>query len=108
VANIKYSPLAQEDLQAIKEYISVALASPQATQNTISKIVSSIRSLSAAPELGSPLSSICSIVTDYRFLVCGKYLAFYRFERETVFITRILYGARNYRLAHFILCRISP
>ncbi|MDH7526011.1 MAG: hypothetical protein QHH10_11925 [Peptococcaceae bacterium] len=34
--------------------------------------------------------------TDYRFLVCDNYLIFYRYEDGIVFVSRILYGRRNY------------
>ncbi|MEW6623010.1 MAG: type II toxin-antitoxin system RelE/ParE family toxin [Bacillota bacterium] len=37
-----------------------------------------------------------NIQTDYRFLVCDNYLIFYRYEDGIVFVSRILYGRRNY------------
>lgn len=93
---IKYSPLAQDDLLEIKEYITVNLASPQAAKNTISKIAKRIRSLELSPEIGKPLSAICRVASDYRVLVCGGYLVFYRYENESVFIIRVLHGSSNY------------
>jgi len=55
-----------------------------------------IRGLSEHPGIGAPLSSIVDIQTDYHFLVCANYLIFYRYENETVFVTRILHGRRDY------------
>lgn len=75
MAKIRLSPLALSDLQEIKEYITDELTSPR---------------------LGSSLSSILRIDTDYRFLVSGKYIIFYKTESEYVSIYRILYGARDY------------
>ena len=46
--------------------------------------------------MGPSLSSIVDIDTDYRFLVCGKYLTFYRYENDIVYIDRIIYGKRDY------------
>ncbi len=48
------------------------------------------------PELGSLLSSITGIESDYRHLVYGNYIAFYRIDRTNVFVDRILYGRRDY------------
>jgi len=36
------------------------------------------------------------IETDYRFLVCGNYLVFYRTEADSVFVDRVIYGRRDY------------
>lgn len=101
VAKIRYSPLAQEDLLSIKEYIGVDLASPQAAKSTVGRITKRIRSLAAAPEIGTPLSAICTVDSDYRFLVCGKYLVFYRYENGVALIVRVLYGGRDYLIALF-------
>ena len=39
---------------------------------------------------------IVHIETNYRYLVCGNYIAFYRYEEDTVFIDRILNAGRNF------------
>lgn len=96
MAEIKFSPEAINDLQQIKEYIIEELCNEQAAVNTVSKITKRIRMLADFPESGVPLSSVIDIETDYRFLVCGNYTAFYRVENSMVYIVRILYGRRNY------------
>lgn len=96
MAEIRYSPLAQEDLRRIKDYIAVNLASTLAAKNTVGKITGRIRELKVLPEIGKPLSAVCKVNTDYRFLVCGSHLAFYRYEDETVYVVRVLYGPSNY------------
>ncbi|HHY05444.1 MAG TPA: type II toxin-antitoxin system RelE/ParE family toxin [Clostridia bacterium] len=93
---LKISPEAKNDLAEIKRYISQELYNSQAAVKLCSKIMKKIRRLSEYPEIGTPLSSIIDIQTDYRFLVCGNYLIFYRFEEKNVFISRILYGRRDY------------
>jgi len=45
---------------------------------------------------GAKLSSKIKIPSDYRFLVCGDYLIFYKIEHNFVSIYRILNGRRNY------------
>lgn len=96
MADITFSPEAVSDLQQTKAYIADELCSEQVATNTIAKITDRIRGLAAFPEMGAPLSSIIGIETDYRFLVCGNYTAFYRCENQTVYIVRILYGRRDF------------
>ncbi len=93
---LKISPEAKDDLEEIKGYISQELSNPQAALNLVSKITKKIRGLSEYPGIGAPLSFIVDIQTDYRFLVCANYLIFYRYEDGIVFVSRILYGRRNY------------
>jgi len=87
---------AESDLVQIGDYISEELNSPQAALNTLMGIKTSIDKLEDFPLIGAPLSSIFEIDTDYRFLVCGNYLAFYRTDEIDVYIDRIIYGKRNY------------
>lgn len=93
---LKISPEAKNDLVEIKSYISQELCNPQVATNMVSKITEKIRGLLEHPGIGSPLSSVVDIHTDYRFLICANYLIFYRYEDETVFVLRILYSRRDY------------
>ena len=90
------SPKAREDLEGIKLYVTEELENPIAAVNVVSRIVQSLKKLKDMPGIGTPLSSKVSFDTDYRFLVCGNYLAFYRFKDVTVYVDRILYGRRDY------------
>lgn len=93
---LKISPEAKDDLAKIRGYISQELCNHQAAVNLVSKITKKIRGLPEHPGIGVPLSSIVDIQTNYRFLVCTNYLIFYRYEDEIVFVSRILYGRRDY------------
>ena len=55
-----------------------------------------INRLRTFPDSGAPLSSIIDLGTNYRFLVCGNYTAFYRTENNAVLIVRVLYGRRDF------------
>ncbi|MDW7657096.1 MAG: type II toxin-antitoxin system RelE/ParE family toxin [Bacillota bacterium] len=90
------SPEARNDLAEIISYISQELCNPQAAINLVSSITKKIRRLSDHPGMGTPLSSAVDIQTDYRFLVCGHYLIFYRYESEIIYVSRVLYGRRDY------------
>ena len=96
MADISFSPEAISDLQQTKSYITDELCNEQVAVNAITKIMSRIRELAVFPKMGTPLSSIVDFETDYRFLVCGNYTAFYRFENQTVYIFCVLYGRRDF------------
>lgn len=96
MAEIQFSPEAIADLQETKQYITDELCNEQAANNTIARILASIRQLERFPKMGAPLSSVIDLDTDYRFLVSGNYSSFYRYMDETVYIVRVLYGRRNY------------
>lgn len=96
MTDIYFSPESLTDLTDIQTYIREELGNPQAADRTVADVLQQIQTLSAFPERGTPLSSIVAIATNYRFLVCGNYLVFYRFENASVSVVRILYGRRNY------------
>lgn len=96
MAEIRFSPEAITDLQQTKAYITEELCNEQAAIGTVAKITKRIRMLADFPESGALLSSIVDFETDYRFLICGNYMAFYRIENQTVDIIRVLYGRRNF------------
>lgn len=96
MSKIVLSYKAKSDLKEIKKYISNELDNEIAANNTVSKITKSIRRLEKQPLIGTPLSSVIEFDTNYRFLVSGNYMIFYRAEKNAVFVSRILYGRRDY------------
>ena len=96
MAKINFTPAALEDMKEIKVYITDELCSDQAAINTIQKIMERINQLADFPEIGAPLSSIICFDVPYRFLVCGHYTAFYKYDEDEVHIIRVLYGRRNF------------
>lgn len=83
-------------MQEILAYLSHELDSPIAGRNMVKMIRKRILSLTRFPNSGEALDGYVSVKTDYRRLVCGNYLAFYRVEPETVNIIRVIHGSRNY------------
>lgn len=96
MAELHISPEAVNDLREIRQYIAVQLDTPVAAQRLVARILQSMRGLEDLPESGPRLSSVLNMDTDYRFLVCGNYLIFYRLEGQDVYIVRVLYGRRDY------------
>ena len=94
--NLHLSEEAQNDLIEIKTYIEEELLNPSAALATVSRITKSLRMLQTYAEIGTPLSSIMDIESDYRFIVSGNYISFYRVYGSEVYIDRILYARRDY------------
>ncbi len=94
--NLHVSPTAQNDLAEIKAYITEELDNPDAALSILRKITKSIRVLQEYAFAGAPLSSAANVESDYRFLVSGNYLTFYRVSGSEVYVDRILYGRRDY------------
>lgn len=93
---IHYSPESIQDLDDIWDYIMMDLYNPDAAENVVNGIMDAIDRLGDHAEMGAPLSSVADIESDYRFVLSGNYMAFYRAEGTDVYIDRILYGRRNY------------
>ncbi len=93
---INFSPLAINDLLEIKEYISVELDDKDAAKRISTNILTKIENLAKFPLLGENLESKIDVSTNYRYLVCESYIAFYRVENNIVYIIRILYGKSDY------------
>ncbi len=94
--NLYLSQAAQDDLAEIKAYISEELENPTAALSTVGRITKSIRILKNHAMAGAPLSSVANVDNDYRFLVSGNYMVFYRAIGCEVYVDRILYGRRDY------------
>lgn len=44
----------------------------------------------------TPLSSMEDVDGEYRFLVSGNYMVFYRANGNDIYVDRVLYGRRDY------------
>lgn len=91
---IRINPVAIADVQEIKAYI--AEDNPAAAERMGNDIYSKVEKLADFPQMGVSLSSRINMKTDYRFLVCGTYLIFYKIEGEFVSVYRVLNGMRDY------------
>ena len=94
--SIKLSPDAVQDLKDINAYITDELQNPIAAKNTIDKIIAAYENLSLFPESGIPVQKYISIPTDYKFVLVNNYSIFYRVEKKTILIIRIIYSKRNF------------
>lgn len=93
---IHLSESAQNDLIEIKSYIEEELLNPSATLATVSKITKSLRILETYAKAGAMLFSITDVESDYRYIVSGNYMSFYRIHENEIYVDRILYARRDY------------
>ena len=93
---IHYSPESRRDLDAIWDYIVSELQNRSAAEHVINRIMDAVDHLKNFAEMGTPLSSIADVGTDYRCLVSGNYMVFYRVQGSDVYIDRVLYGRSDY------------
>ena len=96
VCKIYYSPEAVNDLDEIYEYIQTELCNPPAALNVVNNILDIIDQLKDFPDMGARLSDAIDVETEYRFVISGNYMAFYRHIDTTVYVDRVLYGRRDY------------
>lgn len=87
---------ARRDLDEIWDYIVIDLQNISAAERVTNGIIDAADRLEDFAETGTPLSSIANVDSDYRFLVSGKYMIFYRIRGTDVYIDRVLYGRRDY------------
>ncbi|MCI8440550.1 MAG: type II toxin-antitoxin system RelE/ParE family toxin [Oscillospiraceae bacterium] len=94
--NLYLSYEAQNDLAEIKDYITKELENPNTALAIVKKITKNMRILEDFAYAGASLSSIADIDSDYRFLVSGNYIVFYRVCGNNIYVDRVLYGRRDY------------
>ena len=80
----------------IWDYIVSELQNRSAAEHMIDRIMDAVDQLKNFAEMGTPLFSIADVSTDYRFLVSGNYMVFYRAQDSNVHIDRVLYGRSDY------------
>ncbi len=93
---LRINPIAEYDLFKIKEYITKELDNPIAANKVVLNIIESYEKLKEFPLLGGELLSKVNVPTDYRYLISGNYIVFYKVDEVYVSIYRILNARRDY------------
>lgn len=91
---IRLLQAAEEDFKEIITYI--ALDNRSAAETVADKIENSLSNLSAYPLIGKIPNEEELSGMGYRFLVVQNYLIFYTIEDHTIWVHRIIHGARDY------------
>ena len=83
-------------MDEIWDYIVSELQNRVAAEKTVNRIMDAVDQLVDFAEIGTPLSAIADIESDYRVLAAGNYLTFYRAREKEIYVDRILYARRDY------------
>lgn len=95
---IRYLPIAQEDLLSILEYI--ARDSPSRALKFVEHLDNRISLLRENPKLGRIPRHPTLAQEGYRVLIIEAYLVFYIARRTTIEIHRVIHGSR--KLDHIV------
>ena len=93
---LQYTPQAIDDLKEIQSYIRHDLKNPQAAARISKRILDTCSILKDHPHAGTMLQSKIDRETDFRYIISGNYLAFYRVDDDLVSVVRILDGRQDY------------
>lgn len=91
---IRFLRIAEDDFSEIITYIAVER--PSSAEALATKIEKNLQLLSQNPHLGRIPKEDQLAQLHYRYLVVENYLIFYTIEGRSVYIHRILHGARDY------------
>ncbi len=93
---LHYSPVARNDLDEIWEYVAKEAENENIANDVVVGILHTIDQLGSFSTLGPVLYSVTGRTNEYRYLVSGNYLIFYRTIFENVYIDRIIHSRRDY------------
>lgn len=95
---VKFTAIAEVDLDEIFQYIAVHLSAPDAAISLLDEMEEQINRLCDFPYAGSAISDAMLAVRGYRKLIVKNYIIFYLVDEDEkqVVIMRVLYGARRY------------
>lgn len=97
--NLKFTRLAERDLDEIYSYISIKLFNDKAAIKLMDNIENAINRLKEFPFSPPPTSDRALKKRGYRKLIIDNYIVFYQVDKTGMKVTimRILYGARKYQ-----------
>lgn len=93
---IHYSPQALSDLDEIWLYIATELENPITAESTVDGILNCVDKLKIFSGTGAVIRFPNGLNSEYRYVMHGNYMAFYRVIDIDVFVDRIIYGKRDY------------
>lgn len=86
---------AQRDVQEIHDYLHREV--PISADDVVDEILGAIESLATLSARGARPRDATLRAAEFRFLVVGVYLVFYKIVGKQVRVYRVLYGRRAYR-----------
>ena len=95
---VKFTPIAENDMEEVYQYIFDTLHAPMAAENLIEKIEERTKRLADMPYLGPLVDDELLKAKGYRKLIISNYVALYTVSdiNKLVTIMRVVYSASNY------------
>lgn len=93
---VELLPGAIADLVEIREYVASDSDSDAVAEKLMDKLDKKMQQLELFPESGKLLREKYAVSNSYRFIVCEKYMIFYKFANDVVTIVRVIYGRRDF------------
>lgn len=87
-----------EEMTEIYEYISNDLKEDNVAKRLMTEILDRVLDLANAPELYMKIGKVDRLKREYHRMVVKNYVILYTidFEKRKVYISRMIYGKRNY------------
>lgn len=95
-AEVVWSPVAVDDLDAIREWIADENDEPTAADKTITAILDRVDGVADFPLATTPLDSRCRIKPNWCFVEERGNLAFSRMERDRICVDRVPSGKSDF------------
>ena len=92
---LRYSPDARDKLKELSKRITNSNGKIVSAK-IVGEIMSDIRGLQDNPKKGSSVEDMLGIPTPYPFLHVKHYYAFYRVEKDTVYVTDIFSESEDF------------
>lgn len=87
-----------EEITEIYEYISNNLKEENAAKRLMTEVTDRVLDLADEPELYMKIGKVYKLKREYHRIVVKNYVVLYTidFEKRKVYISRMIYGKRNY------------
>lgn len=92
---IRLLRLAEEDLTEIISYVAADRSS--VAEKLLGRFNIKITSLATSPRIGHLPNETSLRQLGYRYLILDNYLIFYVIDEHTIYVHRIIHGARDYK-----------
>ena len=93
---LRYSPLAQLDLDEIFDYFADELCNPEKGASVVASILAAVRKIPGRATRFPPVGPLPFTTDEYRFAQVGSYVIFFRDTGEKVYVDRVLNNRRDF------------
>ena len=90
----KFEDSTTEEL--VELYMHLSLVGAKSAEKITTQILDALECLKASPYMGRTCEERILAADEYRKLIVGKYLCFYRVIADTVYVYHIVNGKRDY------------